>query len=71
MRINSDNLTKRGPGARKVKRGHYLVFQGKGIFKKSHCCKRSLFSVSVKTKQSIKKKIFILRGATVKCSKTV
>ena len=41
--MTSDGFTKGGPGARKVRGGHHLIFQGKVIFKKSHCHRGSHF----------------------------
>ena len=60
---------KGGPGARNVRGGQYLVFQGKAISKKKVIVIGNLFLVH-ENKVTLKK-IFILRGATVKCSKAL
>ena len=51
----------------KSKGGHYLVFQGKTISKKSHCHRGSHF-LMYQNKVTTKKKLFNLGMPIVKCS---
>ena len=63
--INSDGLTKRGPGARNIG-GHFLVFQSKVTPKKGHCFKGGNFLV-FRYKVVSKKKFIILRVPPSRC----
>ena len=62
--MSSDGLIKRGTGARKVKAGHYLVFQGKAISKKRHCHRGKPLLV-YEYKGMSTKIIIVLRGAAI------